>query len=165
MTDKKTDDDLEQSAALIQKLAASLIAMTSRIMQPAITKELITDVDRHIKLFLSVLTHIDDKNITLNMKKVNKKTKKENVARKRKINTTSNLTTLLNIPDFMRLYGPPRLYWEGGFKGEGVLRSVKPVGHSRNTYVLVCYGGVTKVLQRKKHEAVTTKKPGYERTD
>lgn len=27
----------------------------------------------------------------------------------------------------MREYGAPRLYWEGGFKGEGILRAVKPV--------------------------------------
>jgi hypothetical protein len=62
--------------------------------------------------------------------KKTKRTKKGKVTestRKRKINSTSNLTSLLNIPDFMREYGPPRLYWEGGYKGEGILRRVKPV--------------------------------------
>jgi hypothetical protein len=27
----------------------------------------------------------------------------------------------------MQEYGPARMYWEGGFKGEGILRNVKPV--------------------------------------
>ena len=40
--------------------------------------------------------------------------------------TTPNLSGLLNIPDFMRDYGPLRLYWEGGFVGEGIIKYVKP---------------------------------------
>lgn len=48
-------------------------------------------------------------------------------SKKRRINSTSNLSSLLNLPSFMHQFGPPRLYWEGGFKGEGILRSVKPV--------------------------------------
>lgn len=127
MTDRKNNDSLQKTASMIKQLASSLIAMISRIMQPEVTIELVRDVDRHIKIYLSTLTQIDDMNIDLSIAKVNKRSKKSNMVRKRKINTTSNLTTLLNIPGFMQQYGPPRLYWEGGYKGEGVLRLVKPV--------------------------------------
>lgn len=99
------------------QLASALNAMLSRIMQPTCSAWLVEDTERHIKLFLSIFTRLDDINLDA----------AKNKKRKRKINTTSNLTSLLNIPDFMREYGPCRLYWEGGYKGEGILRRVKPV--------------------------------------
>lgn len=40
---------------------------------------------------------------------------------------TSNLHGLLNLPDQIRLYGPLRIWWEGGCKGECILRSIKPL--------------------------------------
>ena len=40
---------------------------------------------------------------------------------------TSNLHGLLNLPDQIRSYGPLRIWWEGGYKGEGILRSIKPL--------------------------------------
>lgn len=114
--------------SLILQLVSSLNAMLSRIMQPVVTDKLIIDTDRHIKLFLSKITELDDLNIVFEHKK---QTKTGNITeikrKKRKINKTSNLTSLLNIPDFMKKYGPPRLYWEGGFKGEGLLRTIKPI--------------------------------------
>ena len=49
----------------------------------------------------------------------------------RKTDTTSwllsyNFLSLLNLPNIIREYGPLRLIWEGGSKGEGFLRFVKP---------------------------------------
>ena len=40
---------------------------------------------------------------------------------------TSNLHGLLNLPDQIRSYGPLRIWWEGGYKGKGILRSIKPL--------------------------------------
>ena len=51
----------------------------------------------------------------------------EEYIKKIKMETTSNLCGLRNLVEFMRAYGPLRLYWEGGYKGEGILRYVKPM--------------------------------------
>ena len=52
---------------------------------------------------------------------------KEDNGQKFKMETTSNLCGLRNLIEFMREYGPLRLYWEGGYRGEGILRYVKPM--------------------------------------
>lgn len=41
--------------------------------------------------------------------------------------TRSNYMSLLNFPDQMRTFGPLRLYWEGGWKGEGIIREIKEI--------------------------------------
>lgn len=107
---------LKRISTLVVQVTSAFNAMLARIMQPNCSSALIEDTERHIKLFLSIFTTWDDLVAAMGEKK-----------RKRKINSTSNLTSLLNIPAFMREYGPPRLYWEGGYKGEGILRTVKPV--------------------------------------
>ena len=51
--------------------------------------------------------------------------------------TTANLTGLLNLPDYMRDFGPLRLYWEGGYMGEGIIKYIKPCitqGTYRSTF-------------------------------
>jgi hypothetical protein len=126
--DRSVTDERQNIAVLINRLASATNAMLARIMQYSISTSLIEDVDRHIKIFLSAINDLDDANNRCSSKKnTTGKRKKKIRERKRKINSTSNLTSLLNIPSFMHEYGPPRLYWEGGYKGEGVLRSVKPV--------------------------------------
>lgn len=131
---RNVNEERRKVAEMIQRLASALNAMMARIMQRNINEGLIADTDRHIKLFLSMLTELDDANNLCSAKKIDKaktrgknKQEKKKRERKRKINSTSNLTSLLNIPTFMKEFGPPRLYWEGGYKGEGILRSVKPV--------------------------------------
>ena len=39
----------------------------------------------------------------------------------------SNLLSLLNLPEQMRFFGPLRLYWEGGWKGEGIIQEIKEI--------------------------------------
>ena len=39
----------------------------------------------------------------------------------------SNFLSLLNLPKQMRLYGPMRRYWEGGYRGEGLIQDLKPL--------------------------------------
>ena len=45
--------------------------------------------------------------------------------KKRKIQTVTNLVSLLNLPNQMRTFGNLRDYWEGGYRGEGILRELK----------------------------------------
>ena len=103
----KDKDIQDLSFMLIQ----SWIAVVSRIMQDAVDDDLIQSLQRHIKIFLSILCDVE---IALDKKKL-------------KIQTTSNINSLLNICSYMKEYGPLRLYWEGSFKGEGLLQYVKPM--------------------------------------
>ena len=41
--------------------------------------------------------------------------------------TKSNYLSLLNLPDQMKEFGPLRLYWEGGWKGEGIIQELKSI--------------------------------------
>ena len=74
--------------------------------------ESIQSLERHIKIFskftweLEQLLHPNHKN---------------------KIETTPNLHGLFNIGKLMEEYGPLRLYWEGGYKGEALIQSIKPM--------------------------------------
>jgi hypothetical protein len=104
----KDKDVRELSFMLIQ----SWIAVVSRIMQDAVDDDLIQSLERHIKIFLSVLCDVE---LALDKKQ------------KMKIDTTSNINSLLNICSHMKEYGPLRLFWEGSFKGEGLLQYVKPM--------------------------------------
>jgi hypothetical protein len=96
-------------------LVCSWYAVFARIFQRSITESDILDTERHIKIFLSAL-HDVEKCYT-----------DEECIKKFKMETTSNLCGLRNLVEFMRAYGPLRLYWEGGYKGEGILRYVKPM--------------------------------------
>jgi hypothetical protein len=40
---------------------------------------------------------------------------------------SSNFVALLNLPKAMQRFGPPRELWEGGPRGEGILRELKPL--------------------------------------
>ena len=102
---------------LSQRLVEALVAIIARIMQDTVNEELIVSLDRHVKLFLSHLCKLE--------MHLNEKKGKPN--KKLKVETTSNFSALLNIPSYMRDYGPLRLYWEGGFRGEGLLKYIKPM--------------------------------------
>lgn len=41
--------------------------------------------------------------------------------------TRSNCLSFLNLPDQMRMFGPLRLYWESGWKGEGIIKKIKEI--------------------------------------
>ena len=43
----------------------------------------------------------------------------------------SNYMSLLNLPRQMKEFGPLRLYWEGGWKGEGIIQELKPLIRNR----------------------------------
>jgi hypothetical protein len=61
------------------------------------------------------------------MKSYVKREADEKESSKNKIASTSNMTSLLNLPEMVWKFGPPRLFWEGGYKGEGILQDIKPI--------------------------------------
>jgi hypothetical protein len=87
-------------------------------MQATMDDKRVDDIDRHVKPFLTILCRLQ---IASNSK--------SGESTKLKIKTTSNLSGLLNITTYMRDYGPLRNYWEGGYKGEGLLRYIKPLAN------------------------------------
>ena len=92
---------------LSQRIVEALVAIITRIIQDTVNEELIVSFDRHVKLFLSYLCKLE--------MHLNERKGKHN--KKLKVETTSNFSPLLNIPSYMRDYGPLRLYWEGWFSG------------------------------------------------
>ena len=97
---------------LSKQVIQSWVSVVARVMQDAVDNELLSDIDRHVKNFLTILCKLEQEVDSGN---------------KHKIETTSNLAGLLNITTFMKEVGPLRLYWEGGYKGEGLLRYIKPL--------------------------------------
>ena len=75
------------------------------------------DVSRHIFLFLDSYETMD------------RKLRGEGNGKKAKIVTAPNFLALLNLPHSMLHFGPLRLLWEGDSKGEGILRTIKPLIH------------------------------------
>jgi hypothetical protein len=110
----KSDEDKEELDSAMF-LVCAWYAVFARIFQSEVTELHIQDTQRHIKIFLSALYMVE---MSYRDEDSNKKLKME---------STSNLCGLRNLIQFMRDYGPLRLYWEGGFKGEGILRYVKPM--------------------------------------
>jgi hypothetical protein len=126
----------------VSELVPAWLAVIARIMQSTVTEDLPDDVDRHVKIFLSVvdrvdraLQKIDSPEVTAaaiaaavaaattNGDTSKRKRKRDQLVWERK----GNLTSLTRIKDEMKMYGSPRdnLY-EGNFRGEGVIRELKP---------------------------------------
>ncbi len=81
-------------------LVSALNAMVCCLMSPVLTEELIQDVGRHIKIFLSCFERFD--------KEMRKESDKPHWI------SSNNFICLLNLPDMLRLFGPLRNLWEGG---------------------------------------------------
>ena len=105
------DEELTESIFYLINMWQATVA---RIMKKQIDDKHINDTERHIKMFLSCLRDMENCYSLTESKKKNM------------FETTPNLNGLLNLPDFMWEYGPLRLYWEGGFMGEGIIKYVKP---------------------------------------
>jgi len=96
----------------IHSVVASLKAMVSRLMGRSMTEEVILDVERHIKIFLTSFEAFDcamrgseDKPTWI---------------------SSYNFICLTNLPSVLREFGPLRNMWEGAGQGEKILRLVKP---------------------------------------
>jgi hypothetical protein len=130
--DNHNVDKDQMNRIKVTKFATSAwVAVVSRLMQSVVDDNLINDVERHIKIFLSAMDDLDALNVTIQTSKNEVLREKGKPVRKkiskRKIASTSNMTSLLNLPEMMRKFGPPRNYWEGGYKGEGIFQDVKPI--------------------------------------
>ena len=89
----------------------SLSACVQRLMQITYTPSHINETENYIKLFLSLLHHWDSKSKDNNSKPI--------------WLLSYSLLNLLNFPKMMRTYGPIRNLWEGGSRGEGILKLIK----------------------------------------
>ncbi len=83
-------------------------------MTSNVTKDSITDVDMHIKIFLQCFHRFD---ITM---------QKNDEERKPKWLTSYNFISLTTIPLILQQYGPVRNQWEGGGLGEKIIQQMKP---------------------------------------
>ena len=81
-------------------------------MSKSVTKEVVIECERSIKIYLTMVHRFD---IALN----------GDSGRKFTWVSKSNYLSLLNIPQQMNLYGPMRCYWEGGYRGEGLIQELK----------------------------------------
>ena len=93
-------------------LVETMFGMVRSLMVTSSGDDEVQEADRCIKLFLTRIAHFE-KNINTDEKKT-------------KWIASYTFPCLLNLPDAMAEFGPLRNYWEGGVKGEGILRFLKP---------------------------------------
>ena len=101
----------------IMNLIVSLNTMVALIMQPEIDETLINHCECSIKIYLTIVELVNS-----------------NLRDKGEIPiwiNKSNYMSLLNLPRQMKEFGPLRLYWEGGWKGEGIIQELKPLIRNR----------------------------------
>ncbi len=98
---------------IVLSTISSMDELISLVMIEAIpNEEYYSSLERKIRIFLTHFADMEDK-----------------LPSKKKLPqwlSAYNFMSLLNLPDVIRQYGPVRNIWEGGAKGEGVLRFVKP---------------------------------------
>ena len=114
-------------------------ALVSRLMAATMNSSAITEIERAIHIFLSRYAefdvHVGDGSATPTWI------------------GAYNFMSLLNLPDALREFGPLRPLWEGGYLGEGYLRTIKPLlcaGLRKNWEVNV----LTNVLLKRSMESV-----------
>jgi hypothetical protein len=91
-------------AITIMNVIESLLAMISHLMCKTASHELMSDTERHIKIFLTYYEEFDKAN----------RTSSEVPG----WITSYNFCSLLNLPSTIREFGPLRNLWEGGGMGE-----------------------------------------------
>ena len=130
----------------VENYLTSCSAMVANCMQAEVDEDQIDEVERHVKIFLSMTDKLDNE-----LQQEGKK-KKSNPVWVRK----SNFICLLNLSTVMREFGSLRALWEGGSIGEAYLRVVKPEiqnAFSKNWHVNV----LKKVLKRRANMIVVEK--------
>jgi hypothetical protein len=95
----------------VQMVQRSLTAVIAKTMAKTVAPQDIEEVRRLIKNFLSLYVRMT--------------TKLERGKEKHGWIDAYNFPSLLNIPEYMEMYGPLRSLWEGGYQGEGILVYVK----------------------------------------
>jgi hypothetical protein len=102
--------------AVVNAVIISLNAMVARTMVEEVTEEVVSDLQRHVKIFLNCVDKFDSGIRICSLKERNPLWIQ-----------SSNFVALLNLPKAMERFGPPRELWEGGPRGEGILRELKPL--------------------------------------
>ena len=111
---------------------SSLLAMVSIAMTKKVKKNTAKELDHHVKAYLSFL-HVFQFSIRKQSPLKKKKKSSPVVEEENKPPKIPcwlqhfNFLSLLNLPETMSLYGPLVNTWEGGNRGEGYLRHLKPM--------------------------------------
>lgn len=97
----------------VTNVIISLVAVLSILMVAAVTPDICVEMDRQIKIFLSLCLRLDEciRGTGEDPFFVGK----------------NNFLSMLNLPNLAMIYGPLRLFWDGSGKCEGFLRTLKPL--------------------------------------
>ena len=98
----------------VTNLVTSMSRMVAHVMTKVVTPPLLIECDISIKIYLTMVHKFD---IALNGTGDRKFTWVQK----------SNYLSLLNLPNQMKIYGPMRCYWEGGYRGEGLIQELKSI--------------------------------------
>lgn len=112
----------ERKVEHIKDATIALHELLECVMKRTISPDDITKTEYAIRIFLSCYDTLDE-------------TVRPRHNSKPEVVSKFNFCCLLNLPDTMRKFGPLRNLWEGDFKGEGIIRLVKPLitqGHKLN---------------------------------
>ena len=104
--------------SVVMDMLVSMQVMTSRIMVTTVCAHTPDDIMRHVTIFLNCYCDFD------NAMRVETKVKMPSML------SQWNYLNLLNLPRQFEKYGSGRLMWEGGVRGEGFLRFLKPLINS-----------------------------------
>jgi len=112
---------------------SSLLSMVSIAMTKVVKKRTVHLLDHHVKAYLSFLHNFQsslEKQTPSQKRKAKLPTRPQQEATPVKTPCWLqhfNFLSLLNLPETMDLYGPLVNTWEGGNRGEGYLRHLKPM--------------------------------------
>lgn len=109
----------EGSMSDLFSLILSMYDMVKSVMVFEVTEEAVQLADFEIKRFLTNLASCDRK-LKADFPSSESDTEKPFWV------SCFTFPCLLNLPDHMKEFGPPKNLWEGGVRGEGSLRFVKP---------------------------------------
>ena len=108
--------------------------MVSVAMSKEVNKHTMVELDHKVKAYLSFF-HVFQESLQNNLTTQRRSTQNQNINGQQQDISTNNIPSwlqhfnflsLLNLPDTMDLYGPLVNMWEGGNRGEGFLRHLKP---------------------------------------
>lgn len=106
----------QPSTAQMNAVFQSLYVMVARIMAKRVYEKDIEETDIAIRIFLSYYSRYESM-------RASSKTKEKTP----RWISCGNFLSLPRIPRSMKLFGPLRNTWEGGYGGEGTLVEVKPI--------------------------------------
>ena len=100
---------------LVEKTIIAMQVMTSRCMVKTVHSETASDISRHVKIFLFRYADFDAE------------MRKETKVKMPSMLSQWNFPNLLNLAEQSKQFGSGHLMWEGGVRGEGFLRFLKPL--------------------------------------